>query len=257
MVKIYGLLAMLMLIFFYCQPEREKNNNEAKKNLTKNTDIIFQGSGAEPNWEVKINVNGGIHFISDTEIKNAVTLNSKIIPIMDVAANSFQGETDSTNIRVEIFKNKCIDSQSGDTLTYKTKVMVKKSSDEKYYEFEGCGKHYPDYRLNDIWILVGLNGSKIDEALFKKKRPYIEINLEERKVFGFAGCNNFNGSIAFEGLDIIFNKDMAVTMMSCPNLEFESNFIKSLTRSSLTHSIVNNELILERGDVKLEFRKSD
>ena len=257
MKTIFFILSLPVLLGIQCQPEFANENQLLEQKSNQPTHIIFKASGNEPSWEVTINVDGGMKFISESEIGSIKAPNSKKIPIMDVAATSYVADTESANIRVDIFKDECINQLSHDTLGYRVEVFVKKSFDEEFSEFFGCGKYLPDYRLNDIWVLEKLNGKEIDRTLFKNERPYFEINIKDSRVLGFAGCNDFNGKFTFEGPDIIFSKNLAMTLMACPNLEFESEFVRSLTRSSLMYSIANNKLVLTRGDVELVFKKVD
>lgn len=250
-------LLLILFISYSCQSE----NSEGKKTLVQNSlleqNVIFQASGTEPNWQIQINVNRRIKIESDTKYSNLTTPDSKVNPIMDVAATSYHAETKSTEIRLEIFKQECIDKTSGDTLSYMTNLYIKFKNEDEFTKFGGCGKYLPDYRLNDIWVLEKLNGKEIDQTSFKNKRPYLEINLKDLKVMGFAGCNNFSGSIAFEGPDLIFSENLAMTRMACPNLDFESEFVQALTRSSLMQEISDNKLILKRGEIELIFKKVD
>lgn len=251
------LLFLLILVFggFQCQTENE--DAQIVRKSIEPTNIIFSAYGEDPKWEITIGASGVIQFISKTEISEVNFPNSKETPIMDVAARSYVAETESANIRVEIIKEECVNQLSLDTLSFRTRVMVKNSGKEKFTEFLGCGKYLPDYRLNDIWVLERLNGKEVDKTLFENKQPYFEIHIKDSRVLGYAGCNNFNGKFTFEGPDIRFSKNMAMTMMACPNLEFESEFVRSLTRSSLKHSFIDNKLVLSRGDVELVFKKVD
>jgi len=43
--------------------------------------------------------------------------------------------------------------------------------------------------------------------------------------------------------------------MACPNLDFESDFLKAITASPMKVSIENNILKLERGNNLLEFKR--
>ncbi len=255
MEKALLFLLVLVSLGFQCQTENE-DASIIRKSIQP-TNIIFTASGESPKWEITISTSGVIEFISKTEISKINFPNSKEIPIMDVAAKSYVAETESSNIRVEIFKEECVSKLSNDTLSFRTKVMVKNSGKEKFTEFLGCGKYVPDYRLNDIWVLERLNGKEVDKTLFENKQPYLEIHIKDSRVLGYAGCNNFNGKFTFEGPDILFSENMAMTLMACPNLELESEFVRSLTRSSLKHSFTNNKLVMSRGDVELVFKKVD
>lgn len=55
--------------------------------------------------------------------------------------------------------------------------------------------------LNDIWVLETLN--KVEAAsLFAGERPRFEFHNVDKKIFGFGGCNQINGSYQIEGNQI-------------------------------------------------------
>ena len=255
MKNVFIILFLLGLMGFKCGSAEEDSN--VVQNAVQPTNIIFKANGTNPNWELSIKIGGAIEFRSDTKISRVNTPTSEEIPIMDVAATSFHAETETNKIRVEVFGDECINGTSTDTLAYRAKVFISNLGESEFIELSGCGMYLPDYRLNDIWVLEKMNGDPIDKEQFKNKRPYMELHIKDSRVLGFSGCNNFNGNFSFAGPDIIFSKNMAMTLMACPNMEFESEFINSLSRSSLKHSISNNKLTLSRGDVKLIFQKVD
>ncbi|MFD1550853.1 hypothetical protein DNU06_05375 [Putridiphycobacter roseus] len=67
-------------------------------------------------------------------------------------------------------------------------------------------------RLHDIWITTSINGGGIKRL---SAVPYLEINLTNQQVYGFNGCNEFQGNIkAVDVLNIQF-VDFSSTIKAC------------------------------------------
>lgn len=78
------------------------------------------------------------------------------------------------------------------------------------------------------WKLVELMGKKVLPDESNKREPYMILKSENKQVIGSGGCNNFNGSYELkEGNRIAFSK-IITTLMACPNLDSETQFLKVL-----------------------------
>ena len=76
------------------------------------------------------------------------------------------------------------------------------------------------------WKLTELNGKKVKHK--GRKDYFIKLNSKDGKFNGFTGCNNFSGNYAMPSSFAISFMNIVVTMKSCPNMELETNFIKTL-----------------------------
>ena len=130
-LKLSALLLIASLMIVSCG-EKEVENINLK-------DAIFKAEGNNPNWKLEIDSNNGIHFYSNTKLDKIVTPSSKLIKIMDVAATSYHAETELAQIKVEIFRKQCINAKTYSETKYEVRVKVKKSIDEEYQSFKGCG----------------------------------------------------------------------------------------------------------------------
>ena len=88
-------------------------------------------------------------------------------------------------------------------------VLHKELSD--YIDHELIGKK---------WKLVELAGMPVSNTA-GEQAYFIQLDSDENRIHGFAGCNNFFGNFELEeGLRIKFSK-IGSTMMACPNMDTE------------------------------------
>lgn len=73
------------------------------------------------------------------------------------------------------------------------------------------------------WKLVTLMGKDI-----KDSEAFVSFSTEGNKVFGHAGCNTFNGTYKVENGSQLTLDKVAVTMMACPDMTVESQFMDVL-----------------------------
>jgi heat shock protein HslJ len=242
-VKLLFVILITSLLLLNCGEKEIKEINLANP--------IFKASGHNPDWKLEIAENGGIHFYSHSEFGKIVTPNSEEIKIMDVAATSYQAE----NIKVEIFRKQCIDSKDSRESKYEVIIHVKKSVDKEFKRLKGCGEFIADKRLDGKWELIKFNGVELNSADFSRGLPFIQLDINKLRIVGNSGCNNFNGEFSFVARDILVDKNMISTRMACPSMDFELEFLKALTGSSLIYSLDGDILKLMRGKREFEFRR--
>lgn len=93
------------------------------------------------------------------------------------------------------------------------------------------------------WKLLELNGKAITVDTTFKKEPVLVLEKETEKLTGNGGCNNFMGSYKLkENSGIELSIDGA-TMMACPNLELEGQFIEVLKQTK-SYQIAGDALVL-------------
>lgn len=109
-----------------------------------------------------------------------------------------------------------------------------------------------DKRLHDIWVVLELKGNPINVD----KKPDIEFNLKENKVFGFSGCNQFTGEIEVQENTIKFGM-LAGTRRACPDMSLEDEFLKLITDKKLDFSFSDRGLLLESEDGSVLLQKVD
>lgn len=75
---------------------------------------------------------------------------------------------------------------------------------------------------NDIageWNVFSVGGKKVTG----EKRPYINFNLEDHRIYGSNGCNIINGDFTAKDDSSIHIENMISTMMACPDAPFEAD----------------------------------
>ncbi len=222
--------------------------------LTKETD--FTASGTEPFWSLEIDFSKSMHFktISGFEITTPVP---KGVKAMDANVTRYAAETEQGMLTVQIAKQDCINDMSGKKSDHSVTVDVKNNIDKDFTTYKGCGQYFSDYRLHDIWVLESINDKKLKPVNFMKGLPQLELNLTEKKVFGHTGCNNLNGSFEVQGKKISFGT-MITTKMACSNMEFESSYLNSLSRRTVSYEIKPGKLHLQvTSDSVFIYRKTD
>lgn len=78
------------------------------------------------------------------------------------------------------------------------------------------------------WKLIELNGQPVTASESTRKEAHIMFSTEDNRVYGNGGCNSFNGTYEMPGMNRIRFSKMASTLMACPNMEAEDQFIKVL-----------------------------
>ena len=89
---------------------------------------------------------------------------------------------------------------------------------------------YPDkrLRLSNIWMVEKLD--EIENPMGMNKSLTLEINVSERRYFGFSGCNTVRGAaLGITDKEILFGNG-AMTRIYCgtENMEIEKNYIEAL-----------------------------
>ncbi|MGL4520248.1 MAG: META domain-containing protein [Phocaeicola sp.] len=110
-----------------------------------------------------------------------------------------------------------------------------------------CGTKEKSASLEDIageWVIVTINGEPISSTL--EKTPFLAINALENRLYGTTGCNNINGMIERDSLveNQFSFKNVATTMMMCPEMETESLVLKVLSEVKKADVAAGDKLVL-------------
>lgn len=100
----------------------------------------------------------------------------------------------------------------------------------------------PDLLFQHRWMLAELNGFPVRIA----RTPYLSFSLgDDRRIYGFAGCNQFKGTFELgDKHSIRFTRSM-MTRMACPDT-IENVFL-TMIDSSDAWSVSENSLLLKNG----------
>lgn len=216
----------------------------------------FFARGNEPFWTLEIDLEKEMKFITLDDINLTIPA-VEGVKAQDADVTRFHAQTESGEMMVTLIKENCEDNMSGEPFNYKVKVEVRKSIDENFKTYEGCGSYLFDYRLNDIWVMEEMTGVELKKEELIKGIPTFEFNLKEMRFNGHAGCNNLTGKIDLRGTKINFG-NIAATMMACPDMEVERAVIDALNKKTFTYKIENPRLTLDNDSrVKIVFKKAD
>ncbi|WP_223269091.1 MULTISPECIES: META domain-containing protein [unclassified Polaribacter] len=96
------------------------------------------------------------------------------------------------------------------------------------------------------WKLKTLKGTEITMAN-QEREIYFMLKTGEKRVTGFTGCNSISGKYLLEKGNSIRFKNMATTLMLCPDLAVhESNLLKVFELAD-NYTVTNNMLSLNNG----------
>jgi heat shock protein HslJ len=218
--------------------------------------VYFKATGTEPFWSLEISEDS-LRFQSLTnDFKAFAVPHSEPAQAMDANVKRYQSATADGHMRVQIQQLACVNAMSGEESRYTVRVELKRSTDQKFTFFQGCGNYQIDYRLHDLWALEELGGKKVTPAQFEKQLPLLEIKAKEATFMGFAGCNEMNGQLFSERNRLRFI-DIRTTRKACAADNQEAAFLKAL-RSATEYRLSNNRLSLSNPDGPLlVFRKVD
>jgi len=104
-------------------------------------------------------------------------------------------------------------------------------------------------KLAGSWELnyISSPGASFD-TLYSVKKPVIQFDITNNKVFGNTGCNNFNGPLKIDGNKMDFTQPMAMTRMMCPG-NGENVFIGTLQKVNRWAISSDNTLTFISGDI--------
>lgn len=92
------------------------------------------------------------------------------------------------------------------------------------------------------WKLSELNGKAVVPDSTFKQTPFLVF--EKDKISGKGGCNGIGGNLEVKDNGEIKISEIITTLMACPNLETEREFIEVL-RNTTHYSIDDNTLTLK------------
>ncbi|MCS6974256.1 MAG: copper resistance protein NlpE N-terminal domain-containing protein [Cyclobacteriaceae bacterium] len=82
--------------------------------------------------------------------------------------------------------------------------------------------------VEKYWKLIELHGKPYVPDTLLKKQPHMILKIPDNRVVGNSGCSQFMGTYQIQpGYQIKFSR-MSSTMMACPNMDLEREFLKVL-----------------------------
>ncbi|RFC53813.1 META domain-containing protein [Brumimicrobium aurantiacum] len=241
----YALFACVLMTLSSCGNTKETEVIKADHQNISSVD--FYAENSDENWKLSVTFDGKIVF-TDTQ--------NKISFVADSNTRQIAQGADIVNIfaqnATQIFRAS-IDIADCEKNGKRVNIMLRKSDQKEGYDYSGCGFYRGKPQLHDIWALEQLNGEKVTTDHFPKERPHFEFNLSTNKMSGFAGCNQVNGSLAFEYNRMII-EPLASTRMFCGEATELENTILEIFKSKPIYSHEGLYLTIEspKGSIKLK-----
>jgi heat shock protein HslJ len=244
-------LASLIIIWLAsCSPsshsgKKENTNHQISQNEMSEKDstqnqMDFKATGNEPFWLLEIDFDNSMHFktLNGIDITTNISKGEKA---MDADVTRYVGQTDTSELIVQIFNQECIDDMSGKKSDFGVTINYKKNKEDDYENYKGCGNYLANERLNAKWELESINSKPINKEDFNLKIPVLQFDLSEKRVSGNAGCNSFSGPIELLGKSIKFG-NLISTKMACQDMKFENEFFKGITNRTIPYSVTSGKL---------------
>lgn len=216
-------------------------------------DYSFKAQGNEPFWNIRFGLDDNI-YISGLLGSGEV---SYVFPMPEAKelnehARSYRIENDELEMDLLVSPEVCDDTMADINYTHKVNLQLKLADWDEFQELEGCGEYDGIYQLNNVWMLVSVNGEEIDKS---NRNAHLQFDIAEGIFYGNGGCNNINGNIENTETTITFDK-VASTLMECEDRKDETKFVSKLdstydiqlSKNDLTLSNDKNELVFKRLD---------
>ena len=118
----------------------------------------------------------------------------------------------------------------------------------------------PVFALHDIWVLESIEGQTIERPGENSglTLPSIEININEMKIMGTDGCNQFFGPINMVEDETIEFGNIGSTMKMCFSMELPDKFYNALGRvAKYQRNGIKLIFMDSSGTELLQFKKVD
>ena len=231
MMKNYLILAILFFVVS-CATQKANKSNE----------YIYWVNSAKVQCE-------GVGAIQCLKVQKGDTLNSEEWKLFYSGIEGFDyqpGYIYKLKVSEEKIEKENVPADAS-SIKYKLIKVIEKKQDVRL-------------RINDIWVLVTIEGETIEQSSANKrqKTAQIEFHIADMKVMGNDGCNNFFGSIKNIDSEKLILSPLARTKMACIGTDIPDKFNVALSRVS-SYKIENLHLFLYDDSEKelLTFKKVD
>jgi heat shock protein HslJ len=245
-------LILLPVILFSCSATKQATKVQSPTGIE--AVKHFAATGNEPFWAMTINFDSTMYFntADGFQLRVPAVTGEKAA---DANVTRYHSETSQGALTVQVFNQPCEDTMSGKMNDFRVNVELKKAGATTTEVYNGCGNYHGIYQLNTIWTLQSIGDTKIDTAKYLQGSPAMEIRLNDKRVFGIAGCNRFSGSFGIVGEEVVFGPLMS-TKMACENMDMEGKLLSILSGKSMKYRIAGDTLLLGEGTNLLTFIKA-
>lgn len=227
--------------------------------------VDFTAKGGTPAWSLDIDFTKAIRFqVQNGPVLLAAVPKSQREPggsgiLFDAQLTADPKESNrraasarrrADRLKITISPVVCRDQGKGQTYAYGVTI---EANGQRY---SGCGTFLNGMaRLNSQWVLETYRGQRLHADQFvNRQMPTLDINVKEKRLQGFTGCNTMQGQVKADGDNVRFEA-VSTTRRACP-YNFESGFLADLQSVTL-YRISNNRLtLLADGKYLMTFRKT-
>ncbi|MCI0472297.1 MAG: META domain-containing protein [Ignavibacteria bacterium] len=218
--------------------------------------IDFRAFGNEPFWILEIDAEGNTIFSLHDRLDVVFATPA---PETYTEKKTIIYKSPEGNIDISLIQENCPDNMSGEKMTFTVSVNFKNT------EFKGCGKFLvfnknpllkSDIgRLNDIWALEKYMDDPVDSLIKARGLPLLEIHLNEGRIMGNNGCNEYSGAVDVDDTVIKFDRIIS-TKMFCPG-SMELQYMDALRKVNKWEISGMRLFLIINGKNYLTFRKID
>lgn len=242
------------LISSSCNTTKKASENNMSESFTSHPSHYqtdFSASDSDSTWKLSLRFGEEIIFTSKTEKINfrAEALPEVVAQGVNIVKVGARNEAYFIEITIDVAK--C--NKTGVI----TDIQVHDFASNKKTDFNGCGEYNGSPQLFDIWVLTEVNNTSLKPEMFQKQLPYMEINLKDKTITGFGGCNDFSSDLTFSYKKMKVGPIAATKIYCAEESKIESEFFKTLSASPLIYIKKENHLILENSTGSLIFKKVD
>ncbi len=134
-------------------------------------------------------------------------------------------------------------------------LVLSNSSGEQLISFRRAASEKTMQALHDIWTAIRVNGNPINRMV---KIPNLEINLNQMRIMGNDGCNEYSADIQYVSEDELSIGAVASTRKACKEENIAPPYYKALDQvKSYRRDGLNLILMNEKGKEVLAFMKVD
>ncbi|MFD1141629.1 META domain-containing protein [Larkinella insperata] len=231
--------------------------------------VDFTAHGATPGWSLDIDFTKAIRFqtqngpllvaaVPKSQREpggSGILFEAQLLPdpaesTRRTASRSAASRRRNDRLKIIISPVVCRDNRNGQTYAYGVTV---ETNGQRY---SGCGTFLNGMtRLNSQWVLETYRGQRLHaEQFVNRQLPTLDINVKEKRLQGFTGCNTMQGQVRADGDNVRFEA-VSTTRRACP-YNFETGFLTALQSVTL-YRVSNNRLtLLADGKYVMTFRKT-
>jgi heat shock protein HslJ/uncharacterized membrane protein len=214
----------------------------AAPQVSEGTDLF--GTGNTPPWTLEMDFEKSIHFTA-TDSTDITADAVRGVESPDRSTTRYTVKKGTDEMIIEFLRNDCVNEMTGERTDFAVSIRIKKAGDTASRTYTGCGRYTSFHGLTGFWVLEGLNNTVFNPADFGGGMPYLELNVQRKKIAGYAGCNGVNGSLSIKEKNISFGKITPSTTISCPNIDLENTFLKHFSGKEVGYDFRAGRLVLQ------------